>query len=197
MPRPLGVPSLLVLGGIAWAGVHLVAHRATELAGPSGGHAHVHGAGQAAYLPTSLSLCLSLALVLAAATSVYPRWRTTSASSLWLFTAVPLLGLFAGAVVDSGGSLSGLETHVVELLPVAGLVLVVQIGVAVAAVRVARGLLDIVAGTVHALVGPRPPRPAPIHGSSVLADADRVPAARLALGGSPRAPPGFSPAFWA
>ena len=132
------MPALLLVGGLAWAGVHLVAHRLTEAGSPHAGHGH--GTSEAAYLSTSLTLCLSLALVLAAASSVYPAWRGASARSLWLFGAVPLLGLFGGAVLDSGGTLAGLGANVAALLPVALLVLVVQLAVALTAVRLARGL---------------------------------------------------------
>jgi hypothetical protein len=188
MRRPSGVPFLLVLGGIAWAGVHAIAHRAAGLEG-SASTSHAHGAGSPAYLSTSLTLCLSLALVLAAASSVYPRWRPVSGRSLWLFGAVPMLGLLAGTVADSDGSPAGMATDVAELLPVAALVLVVQVSVAVGAVRVARGLLDLVEGTVRALVGPFSARQPDGTARFFLLDADRVPAVAPAFAGSPRAPP--------
>lgn len=187
MRRPSGVPFLLVLGGIAWAGVHAIAHRAAGLEG-SASTSHAH-AGSPAYLSTSLTLCLSLALVLAAATSVYPRWRPVSGRSLWLFGAVPMLGLLAGTVADSGGSPAGMATDVAELLPVAALVLVVQISVVVGAVRVARGLLDVVAGAVRALVGPFSAREPEGVARFFLLDADLAPAVAPAVAGSPRAPP--------
>jgi hypothetical protein len=188
------VPFLLALGGFAWAAVHALAHRASGLSGST--HAgHEHGAGGASYLSTSLTLCLSLALVLAAASSVYPRWRSLSGRSLWLFGAVPLLGLFAGAIVDAGGSPAGLATDVVELLPVAALVLLVQISAAAGAVRVARGLLDLVEAAVVALAGPlRAFEPGSV-ARLVLLHSDHLPATAPALAGSPRAPPAPSAAL--
>jgi hypothetical protein len=187
MRRPFTVPMLLAVGGLAWAGVHLAAHR---LGGAAGGHAgHGHEADQAAYLSTSLSLCLSLAIVIAAAASVYPAWRGATGRSLWLFGAVPLLGLFGGAVLDSGGTLAGLGANTAELLPVALLVLVVQVAVALSAVRVARGLLDLVEGAARMLAGPQTAAvPAGAHSFSLL-DSDRVPGDRLVLSGGARAPP--------
>jgi hypothetical protein len=179
---------LLVLGGTAWAGVHLAAHRVASTAGPSG-HGHEGATSHSAYLTTSLSLCLSLALVLAATSSVYPRWKGRSGSSLWLFGAVPLLGLLSGALLDSGGTLAGAGANVVELLPFAFLVLVIQVAVAFTAVKAARGLLDVVEATVRALVGPPPARRSAGRQSFALARVERIPAARIVVGGSPRAPP--------
>lgn len=187
MRRPFTVPMLLAVGGLAWAGVHLAAHR---LGGAPGGHTgHGHEAAQAAYLSTSLSLCLSLAIVMAAAASVYPAWRGTSGRSLWLFGAVPLLGLFGGTLLDSGGTLTGLGADATELLPVALLVLTVQVAVALSAVRVARGLLDLVEGAARLLAGPQTAAaPVGAHSFSLI-DPDRVPGGRLVLSGGARAPP--------
>jgi hypothetical protein len=193
MRRPFTVPALLAVGGLAWAGVHLFAHRLGESGSSHAGHAH--GAEQAAYVSTSLSLCLSLAIVLAAATSIYPTWRGTSARSLWLFGAVPLLGLFGGAVFDSDGTLAGLGTNVAGLLPVALLVLVVQVAVALTAVRIARGLLDLVEGAARAVAGPRAALSPACSNSFPLIDPDRAPAGRLVLSGRPRAPPVSPSAF--
>jgi hypothetical protein len=180
---------LLALGGTAWAGVHAVAHRAADLGMPA--HAgHGHGtAVQPGYLSTSLSLCLSLALVLAAASSVYPRWRGGSVRSLWLFGAVPVLGLLAGAVVDSGGLHGGLAGNLVELLPVIALVVAVQSAVALTAVGVARGLLDAVEGTVRALLGAASTVCRATPGLGVSFEAERAPVAIVVSAGRPRAPP--------
>jgi hypothetical protein len=193
MRRPLGVPFVLGLGGLAWAGVHLVAHRATEAAAPGHAlHGHAPGAAEPAYVSTSLSLCLALALVVAAMPGLYPRWRAFSGRALWLFAAVPLLGLFGGAVLDSGGSLAHIEANLVQLLPIAGLVLLVQAAVAVAAVRVARGLIDVVAAVVRGFVGgPATWSPATLRRFFLL-DADRARAAEPALDGRPRAPPALA-----
>ncbi|MGH3040288.1 MAG: hypothetical protein ACRDNG_00845, partial [Gaiellaceae bacterium] len=68
---------------------------------------------------------------------------------------MPLLGLFGGTALDSGGTLGGPGANLVGLLPVALLVLAVQVVVALCAVRVARGLLDLVEGTAWAVAGPR------------------------------------------
>ena len=189
MRRPFGVPFLLFLGGLAWAGVHVAAHRAADAAGAQPGHGHHSDAGAAAYLPTSLTLCLSLALVLAAISSVYPRWRGVSGRSLWLFGAVPLLGLLAGAVADTGGSVTGIQTNLAEFLPVAGFVLIVQVAVAFSVVRIARGLLDAVAG-IGALFAPLAAAPGAEPRSLFTADAVLVRASHLTHDGAPRGPPG-------
>jgi hypothetical protein len=187
MRRRLGVPFLLALGGLSWAGVHMVAHR---LAGSGGhaGHGHMEPAA-GGYLSTSLTLCLSLALVLAATSSVYPRRKGISGRAVWLFAAVPLLGLFAGAVVDAGGSLGGLQANVAELLPVAALVLIVQVAVAFSVVRVARGLLDVVAAALHALAVPRPTGPVDDLRSFFAPEPALVRASHAALAAAPRGPP--------
>jgi hypothetical protein len=185
---------LLALGGIAWAGVHAVAHRAADL-GTTAHAGHGHEAVQPAYLSTSLSLCLSLALVLAAASSAYPRWRGGSARSLWLFGVVPVLGLLAGAVAETGGLHGGLAGNLVELLPVIALVVAVQGAVALTAVRVARGLLDAVEGTVRALLeAASAPRRTTL-GLGVSFEAEHVPVAVLASAGRPRGPPARTSAF--
>jgi hypothetical protein len=179
---------LLALGGIAWAGVHAVAHRAADLGMPA--HAgHGHGtAAQASYLSTSLTLCLSLALVLAAASGVYPRWRGGSGRSLWLFGGVPVLGLLVGAIIDSGGA-HGLTGNLVELLPVVALVVAVQGAVALTAVRVARGLLDAVEGAVRALLGAASTADRAPRGVALSFGNERTPFAALVSTGRPRGPP--------
>jgi hypothetical protein len=187
MRRPFTVPALLLVGGLVWAGVHMLAHRLTEAGSAHAGHGH--GTSQAAYLSTSLTLCLSLALVLAAASSLYPAWRGASARSLWLFGAVPLLGLFGGAALDSGGTLGGLGANVAALLPVALLVLAVQLAVALTAVRVARGLLDLVEGAARALAEPRVAATPTRTASFPRLGSVCAPSGRLAPSGGPRAPP--------
>jgi hypothetical protein len=185
--RRLTVPVLLAVGGLAWAGVHLLAHRLA--AGESAHAGHGHAAETAAYMSTSLSLCLSLAIVLAGATGLYPAWRGASVRSVWLFGAVPLLGLFGGAALDSGGSLAALGANAAGLLPVALLVLAVQLAVALTVVRIARGLLDLVEGTAWAVAGTHAV-PAPARSASFpRLDSVRAPAGRLAPSGGPRAPP--------
>lgn len=146
------------------------------------------------YLPTSLSLCLSLALALAAMTSVYPRWRRASGRSLWLFGLAPVLGFVAGAVVDSGASLPSLQANLAGLLPVATLVLVVQVAVAVVGVRLARSFLELVVVVFEVFVGPRLRFPGCGRGDRVPSDPDRRPIFRRAFAGSPRGPPAFAAA---
>jgi hypothetical protein len=185
MRRLLSVPVLLAVGGLAWAGVHVLAHRLTE----AGHAAHGHGTSEAGYLSTSLTLCLSLALVLAAAAGIYPAWRGASARSLWLFGAVPLLGLFGGAALDSGGTLAGLGANAAALLPVALLVLAVQLAVALTAVRLARRFLDLVEGAAQTLAGPRVAPARAGTASFPALDSVCAPSGRLAPSGGPRAPP--------
>ena len=191
--RRMTVPVLLAVGGLAWAGVHLVAHRLAV--GESAHTGHGHATETAAYMSTSLSLCLSLAIVLAGATSLYPAWRGASVRSLWLFGAVPVLGLLGGAALDSGGSLAGLGANVFALLPVAVLVLAVQVAVALTAVTVARGLLDLVADAALASAGPRAAVSPARSDTFPLLDSKRAPAGRLVLSGGPRAPPVSRSAF--
>ena len=90
---------------------------------------------------------------------------------------------------NSKGGLGALDA-----LPVALLVLVVQVAVALSAVRVARGLLDLVEGAARTLAGPQTAAvPAGAHSFSLL-DSDRVPGDRLVLSGGARAPPVSFPA---
>ena len=100
---------IVLLGGLAWAAAHWVVHRTTQAGGHGSGS---HGAQAAAapdlgYLSTSLALCLSLALVLAAGASLGARGRTRLGRSLWLFGVVPVLGLLGEVVVDSGWTIPG------------------------------------------------------------------------------------------
>lgn len=178
MRRSFRVPVLLTFGGLAWAGAHWVAHRAAS--GPA--EHGIHGTespGTLGYVPTSLALCLSLAVVLAATASLGAHGRTSWARSLWLFAAVPMLGL--------GGELLS-----AEIAPFALALLAIQVAVALVAARVGRGVLGLVESLVDALAGPL----RLVLGADGLASppvrSSRVPASRRHLGGGQRAPPALS-----
>lgn len=198
MRRGVRLPVFLALGGIAWAGAHWLAHRSAGGGSPSA-HAGAHGspgleAAELGYLTTSLTLCLSLSLVLAGIAVLDPRMRMRRARSLWLFGAVPVLGLFGELLAASGWTLAGAAGIALELAPLALVVAGVQLGVAVVALRVADGILGLAESVARAVVGPRPALASFGRGVFAPSPTGRAPALRLALGGGQRAPPASLPA---
>jgi hypothetical protein len=148
----LAVPCVLALSGLGWAGAHAVAHRAVmdkgAMAEPSGAAAYL------SYLPTSLVLCLALALPLAAGAAVGGRWKGMSVKSLWLFGLVPVFG-FLGHSVEPFVTGDGAIEHLGSLVPVAVVGLLIQVPFAAVAVGLARGILWLAEGLARALAGPR------------------------------------------
>jgi hypothetical protein len=190
---------MVALGGIAWAAAHWATHKAVvaEPAGhPRGPHGSSHteavGAG---YLSTSLTLCLALALVLTAAAALQSRRRASRSRSLWLFGVVPVLGLLVEAFAASPSTPAGICYGLVELAPLALVTLVVQVAVALVALRVAHGILDFAEAVARALVGPRTAPSDAGGGVFRLERPDRAPSPRLSYAGSQRAPPALQPAF--
>jgi hypothetical protein len=129
-------PLLLAFGGLGWAAAHAFAYR---------GAAPDHGDGQryVHYLPTSLALCIGLALGIVLVARVLGRNRALSTGpSLWLFGVVPMLGFAA----HQGGA---------QDAPIAA-GLVVQFLFALVALRLAGGVLKLAHGVANAVAGPRP-----------------------------------------
>jgi hypothetical protein len=106
------------------------------------------------YLPTSLVLCLALALPLAAGAAVGGRWRGMSIRSLWLFGLVPVFG-FVGHSAEPFVVGDGAAMQLGALVPVALVGLLVQIPFALVAVGLARRILWLAEGLARALAGPR------------------------------------------
>jgi hypothetical protein len=130
-------PLLLAFGGLGWAAAHTFAYRAAT---PE------HGEGQryVHYLPTSLALCLGLALGIVLVARLAPRGRVPSTGpSLWLFGVAPVLGF--AAHVQAGADDAAIQ---------AGLLL--QLLFALVALRLARGVLNLAHGVADAVAGPRP-----------------------------------------
>jgi hypothetical protein len=150
--RRLVVPCVLALSGLGWAGVHAIAHRAvmdtSSMAGPTSAAAYL------SYLPTSVVLCLALALSLAAGAAIGGRWRGTSVRSLWLFGLVPVFG-FVGHSAEPLLVGDGALSHLAALVPVALVGLLVQIPFALVAVGLARRILWLAEGMARVLAGPR------------------------------------------
>ena len=149
--RRLVVPCVLALSGLGWAGAHAVAHRAVmtdDAMAPTGVAAYL------SYLPTSLVLCLALALPLAAGAAVGGRWHGTSIRSLWLFGLVPVFG-FVGHSAEPFLIGDGALSQLAGLVPVALIGLLIQIPFALVAVGLARRILWLAEGLARALAGPR------------------------------------------
>jgi hypothetical protein len=114
----------LVFAGLGWAGAHSLAYRVTA----SG---HAEGSAYHDYLPTSLALCLALAICFAAAGRLAQRHGALpTGASVWLFGLAPLLGFL-------GHGQMGREL----LAGSAGFL--AQIAFALVALRVGRGALEL------------------------------------------------------
>ncbi len=187
--RRLALPLLLTLFGLLWAAAHALVHDAvSQPAAPHGGH---DGAAQtyAAYLPTSLALCLVLATALATGVALGRRWTPVSGSALWLFGLVPVLGLTADSLIGlpAGDALSGVA--VAELVPLVAIGLLVQIPFAVTAVGLGSTILLLAERLAWALRDAAGPvRPAASAGA-LLGAAERAPTLALAGVDRSRAPP--------
>ena len=197
--RRLAIAIVLTLGGIAWAAVHWATHKAVGTAPLA--HPHdPHGPSQTApvatgYVSTSLTLCLALALVLAATATLETRRRASRGHALWLFGIVPVLGLLVEAFFASPTTPAGIGSGLVELAPLALVSLVVQVAVALVAVRFAQGILGFAEAFLRILVGPHDAPGDPARRSFPRERSDRTPSSRLSYAGSQRAPPVLQPAF--
>jgi hypothetical protein len=135
------------------------------------------------YLPTSLVLCLALALPLAAGAAIGGRWRGTSARSLWLFGLVPVFG-FVGHSAEPFAL-----TQLTALIPAALVGLLIQIPFALVAVGLARRILWLAEGLAQALAGPRTASSVVEPGSRLRAQSCVMPAFSLDHSASQRGPP--------
>lgn len=190
---------LLLLGGLAWAAAHWLAHRTAGGGFPAGHGGEPHGTDPSGgvdlgYLSTSIALCLSLSLLLAAGAVLDSRGRARHVRSLWLFGAVPVLGLFGEVLVASGWTIGGAGATLAALAPLALVVLAVQIAVAFVAMRIAHGILGLAAQLAQAVAGSRSPLTHAGREAFPPGRSDRTPACRLVLGGGQRAPPALLPA---
>jgi hypothetical protein len=197
--RRIAIAILVTLGGVAWAVAHWATHKAVT-AEPLAPPHDAHDPSQAApvgsgYLTTSLTLCLALALVLAATAALETRRRSSHGRSLWLFGIVPVLGLLVEAFAASPRTPEGVASGLVELAPLALVSLVVQVVVALVAFRLAHGILGLAEAVARAFVGTK--RAARDDGRLIfsVAQSDRAPSARLSHAGSQRGPPALQPAF--
>jgi hypothetical protein len=197
--RRIAIAILVALGGIVWAAMHWATHRAVageHFAAPHDAHDPSHAApAGTGYLSTSLTLCLALALVLAATAALETRSRSNRGRSLWLFGIVPVLGILVEAFASSPLTPAGIASGLVELAPLALVSLVVQVAVALVALRLAHGILHLAEAVARTAVGTAS---AALDDGLVLfavVDSDRAPSSRLAYGGSQRAPPALQPAF--
>lgn len=186
---------LLTLSGLGWAAAHALAHRLVSPESVVPGMPGLHG--YLGYLPVSLSLCLALALPLAAGAVCGAGWKRTSARSLWLFAAVPVLGFVGHSllepVIAGSATVSATAAAALHLTPVALVGLLVQIPFALAAVALGRRLFAFAETVARWLVGPKTALGHRRFGRPRPARADRRPSFRLDLGRSQRAPP--SPVF--
>ncbi|MGH3010252.1 MAG: hypothetical protein ACRDMY_00170 [Gaiellaceae bacterium] len=187
--RRVAVPAFLGVLGLIWVAAHALAH--DVVAQPSTGGHSAHGATAetyVAYLPTSLALCLTLAVAIAACLALGKRWAGRFGRSLWLFGVVPVLGFAADTLVELGANGPTVAAGG-ELVPAFLVGLLVQLPFALVAVglggkllwlaeRLAWALRAAIVGLPVALFAPAS---APAAGPSAL---------RLAGSCRSRAPPG-------
>lgn len=187
--RRLALPLVLSILGLAWTAAHALVHNlVTRPAGGHGGHGDALGT-YAAYLPTSLALCLALATALAAGLALGRRWSGLTGPSIWLFGFVPVLGFAADALIGlpEHGSLSG--TAVVELVPVVLVGLLVQIPFALTAVGLGAAILLLAERLAWLLASSLRTEPSGRLGAFRPAPADGLPGLLLSGSDRSRAPP--------
>jgi hypothetical protein len=197
--RRIAIAILIMLGGFVWAVMHWATHRAVAgepFAPPHDAHDPSHAAAAGSgYLSTSLTLCLALSLVLAATAALESRSRSSRGRSLWLFGVVPVLGILVEAVAASPLTPAGIASGLVELAPLALVSLVVQVAVALVALRLAHGILDLAEAVARAVVGTGSVAADEAHLLFAVELSDCAPSSRLSYAGSQRAPPALQPAF--
>ena len=142
--RRVAVPAFLGVFGLVWVAAHALAHDVVAQQ-PAGGHA-AHGASAeeyVAYLPSSLALCLTLAIAISAGLALGKRWAGRSGRSIWLFAVVPVLGFATDTLVEL--AIHGPTAAAgAELVPVLLVGLLVQLPFALAAVAIADRILWLV-----------------------------------------------------
>ena len=176
--RRVAVPAFLGVFGLIWVAAHALAHDVVASSRPRGHAAHGASAeGYVAYLPTSLALCLTLAIAdlerawpLASDGQGGPAGRSGSSA------VVPVLGFAADTLVEL--AIHGPTAAAgAELVPVLLVGLLVQLPFALVAVRLAGKLLWLVERVAWALrdtvIGGRPvelgaPAWAPASGARAL-----------------------------
>jgi hypothetical protein len=196
--RRIAIATLITLGGAAWAVMHWATHRAVAgdgIAVPHDAHDPHTAAAGTGYLSTSLSLCLALALVLAATAALQTRSRADRARSLWLFGAVPVLGLLVEVLASSPTTPAGIGAGLVELAPLVLVSLVVQVAVALVALRLAHGILELAEAVARAVIGVRGAATDDERLRFAVERSGHAPSPRLSYAGSQRAPPALQPAF--
>ncbi|HSK17467.1 MAG TPA: hypothetical protein VK915_15025 [Gaiellaceae bacterium] len=193
--RRVVVPLALALAGLGWAAMHSLAHRAV-MSGGTGADAAAGTHAYLSYLPTSLALCFALALPLAAGAALGRRARRTSARSLWLFGAVPVLGFAGPALTEpvllEASSSAPLGASASTLAPILLVGLLVQIPFALGALGLARGALRFAEALARSLA--RAPRPSYRHAAGRHAPlaGERAPAFGLDRAHPQRAPPALA-----
>lgn len=186
--RRVAVPAFLGLLGLIWLAAHALAHDVVAQPSASGHAAHEPALERyTAYLPTSLALCLTLAIAIATGLALGKRWTGSSGRSIWLFGIVPVLGFAADTLIELPAH--GRTAAAAELLPVLLVGLLVQIPLALVAIALAVKILWLVERLAWALrdaviVG----RPVEL-GALALAPARNATALQLAGLSRPRAPP--------
>jgi hypothetical protein len=196
--RRIAIAILITLGGIVWAATHWATHRAVAgepFTAPHDAHDPSHAApAGSGYLSTSLTLCLALALVLAA-TAALETHRSSRGRSLWLFGVVPVLGILVEALAASPLTPAGIASGLVELAPLALVSLVVQVAVALVALRLAHGILHLAEAVARVVVETASVAAGDGRPLFAVELNDRAPSSRLSYAGSQRAPPALQPAF--
>jgi hypothetical protein len=129
---------------------HALAHDVVAQPSASGHAAHEPALERyTVYLPTSLALCLTLAVAIARGLALGKRWTGRSGRSIWLFGIVPVLGFAADTLIELPAY--GRTAAAAELLPVLLVGLPVQIPFALVAVALAVRILWLVARLAWAL----------------------------------------------
>jgi hypothetical protein len=187
--RRVAVSALLGVLGLIWVAAHALAHDVV-VQQPAMGHAAHGGSPESyvAYLPTSLALCLALAIAISAGLALGRRWAGWSGRSIWFFGVVPVLGFAADTLVEL--AIHGPTPAAgAELVPVVLVGLLVQLPFALVAVRLAGRLLWLAERVAWVLRDP-PIAQRPLElGAPAWAPAPGAKAVRFAGAVRSRAPP--------
>jgi hypothetical protein len=142
--RRVAVPAFLGVLGLIWLAAHALAHDVVAQPPPTAHAAHSATLeSYVAYLPTSLALCLTLAVAIAAGLALGKRWARRSGTSIWLFGVVPVLGFATDTLIEL--AIHGPTAAAgAELVPVLLVGLLVQLPFALVAIGLAGKLLWLV-----------------------------------------------------